>query len=90
MMCGTIQRTLRIKTMTDTKIKFYKVMAIPVLTHASETWAITGKEKQRVQTAEMNFLRHVSGYRLRDRMRNEHIRIELGIFSINDKIEERK
>ena len=44
-------------------MKFYKVMAIPVLTHASETCTVTGKEKQHILTAEMDFLRYVSGYR---------------------------
>ena len=54
-------------------------MAIPVLKYGSQTWTITGAEKQRIQTAEMNFLRYMSGYRLRDRMHNEHIRAELSI-----------
>ena len=71
-------------------MKFYKVIAIPVFTYASETWTITGNEKQHTQTAEVNFLRHVSGYRLRDRTRNEHIMAEPGIFSINEKREEKK
>ena len=48
------------------------------------------KEKQHIQTAEINFLRYMSGYYLRDRMRNGYIRVELGTFSINDKIEQRK
>ena len=45
-------------------------MVIPVHKYASETWTIGGKEKQGIQTAEMHFLRHLSGYRLRDLMHN--------------------
>ena len=55
MMCGKMQRTLRNKTRNDTKMKFYKLMAIPVLTgntysntYACETWTITEKEKQHI------------------------------------------
>lgn len=33
----TVQLTIRNKTKTDTKLKFYKVMAISVLPYASET-----------------------------------------------------
>ena len=43
-------------------------MAISVLTYASKTWMVTGKEKLHIQTTEMNFLRHMSGYCLRDQM----------------------
>lgn len=32
----------------------------------------------------------MSAYRLRDRVRNERIRVKLGIFSVNLRIEERK
>jgi hypothetical protein len=34
-MCGTIQRTLSQKTLQSTQLKFYKIMAVPMLTHAS-------------------------------------------------------
>ena len=36
-MCGTITRNLKEKTQLSTQIKFYKVMAVPVLMYGSET-----------------------------------------------------
>jgi hypothetical protein len=39
-MCGTIRRTLRQKTLQSTQLKFYKIMAVPMLTYASENWTI--------------------------------------------------
>ena len=35
-MCGAISRTLKGKTQFSTHIKFYKVMAVPVLMYGSE------------------------------------------------------
>ena len=38
MICGTIRRTLGKRVTPETQIKFYKTMAIPVLTYGCETW----------------------------------------------------
>ena len=42
--CGTIHRNLRNKTRPITRIKFYKTIAIPTLTYASDAWVMTKKE----------------------------------------------
>ena len=39
--CGTIHRTLKYKTRKDTKLKFYKTIAVPVALYGSETWALS-------------------------------------------------
>ena len=39
--CGAIHRTLKYKTMKETKLKFYKTMAVPVALYGSETWAVS-------------------------------------------------
>ena len=65
MICGTIQRTLGNKASKDTKIKFCKVMATPVLTYGSETWTMTRNDKRRVRTSEMKFLKKTKGCTLR-------------------------
>lgn len=44
------------------------------------------KKKLNTQTAKMNFLTRVISYRLKDRKRNDDIKIELDMFSINDKV----
>ena len=39
-MCGTISRTLKGKTQLSTQIKFYKMVAVPVLMYDSENWSL--------------------------------------------------
>jgi hypothetical protein len=58
----------------------------PTFTYGSEIWTLTKKQEARIETAEMNFLRSVAGYKRIDQMRNSKIREELKIFNLNDKI----
>ena len=51
-------------------------MVVTILTYASATWTITGKEKWL--------------YRLGGRKRIDDVRNELSIFSANNRMEERK
>ena len=86
MICGTINRSLKDKVRKETKLKLYKTMAVPMLLYGSETWVESKAEKSRIQAAEMRFLRRVKGCTRLDRFRNDDIRRELDIFSINRKI----
>lgn len=90
MMCGTIHRTLKNKTRKDTRIKFYKTMATPLLLYGSETWVNTKRIQNKIQSAEMTFLRRTKGCTRSDRFRNEDIREELHIFSMNGRIKEHR
>jgi len=65
-------------------MKFYKVVARPSLLHGSETWITTKKDMTRLETAEMRFLRSVTGYTRLDKIRSEVIRKELEISGIQD------
>jgi hypothetical protein len=38
----------------------------------------------------MKFLRYVAGYALKDQTRNDSIRQQLGIFNLNDRIQQNK
>ena len=53
-MCGTISRTLKGKTQL-TQIKFYKVLAVPVLMHGSENWSLNRSDKRKIEAAEMRW-----------------------------------
>jgi hypothetical protein len=88
-MCGTIKRTLTNKTRKDTQLKFYKVMAVPVL-YGCENWALNRVDRRKIETAEMKFLRRVAVYTLRDEVRNTAIREELQIFNVGERIQSRK
>jgi hypothetical protein len=46
--CRTIWRTLRQKTMWIIQLKFYKIMAVPMLTYASENWTINRSDKMKI------------------------------------------
>jgi hypothetical protein len=70
-------------------LKFYKVMAVPMLMYGSENWAMN-KAHRTVEAAEMKFLRYVAGYTLKDQVSYDNIRQQLGIFNINDRIRQNK
>ncbi|PSN31708.1 hypothetical protein C0J52_28469 [Blattella germanica] len=89
-MCGTIQRTLRNKTRKDTMMRFYNVLAVQLLTYGSDNWALNRSGRRRIETAEMRFLRRVSGHTLRDHIRNTTIREELHLYDLNEKIADMK
>jgi hypothetical protein len=69
-MCGTIKRTLINKTRKDAQLKFYKVMAVPVLLYGCVNWALNRVDRRKIETAKMKFLRRVAGYTLRDEESN--------------------
>jgi hypothetical protein len=61
----------------STQIKFYRVMAVPVLIHGSENWPLNRSDKRKIEAAEMRFLRPRAGYTLLDKKRSSDIREEL-------------
>jgi hypothetical protein len=45
---GLISRTLKKKTRKETNLKFYKIMAVPVLLYGSETWTPRNRNWNRI------------------------------------------
>jgi hypothetical protein len=86
-MCGTIRRTLRQKTLQSTQLKFYNIMAVPMLTYASKNWTINQSDKKKIESAEIKFL---AGYTLLDQKRSTDICSELKIFNLTERIEKQK
>jgi len=80
---GTIRKHTK-KTRTDTKMKFYQVVARPTLLYGSDTWVTTKRDMTRLEAAEMRFLRSVKGYTGLDKIRSEVIRKELETSGIQD------
>ena len=60
-MCGTLSRTLKGKTQLSTQIKFYKMMAVPILMYGSENWSVNRSDKRKIEAAEIRFLRPMTG-----------------------------
>jgi hypothetical protein len=88
MLCGTIHRTLKNKTKKETRLKFYKTVAVPALMYGCEIWVPTKKVQTRIQSTEMNFLRKTKGCTKLDHITNEMMRTELNIYPVNDTIEQ--
>jgi hypothetical protein len=42
---GTIKRTLAGKVKKETLLRFYKIMAIPILLYGSECWTLTKRQR---------------------------------------------
>jgi hypothetical protein len=47
--CGIIKRTLAGKVRKETLLWYYKIMAIPTLLYGSECWAVTKRQKGRLE-----------------------------------------
>jgi hypothetical protein len=60
------------------------------LLYGSEYWTLTKQQLQETEYSEMRFLRSVAGYRRIDKKRNTDIRQNLKIFSLGEKIRNRR
>jgi hypothetical protein len=67
------------KTRKETNLKFYNIMAVPVLLYGSETWTPRKRNWNRIQAAEMKYLITVKGCTRLDQIKNEDVRNEFGI-----------
>ena len=76
--------------MVQTKVKgeFYRTAIRPVLSYGSECWAIKKQQEHKMDVSEMKMLRWSSGYTLKDRIRNDHIRERVGVAPISEKMRE--
>jgi hypothetical protein len=61
-------------------------MAVSAGLYGSENCVLTRKKKNRIQAAEMRFLRSMMGVTRQDRLTNEAIRKTLNVNSLNDTI----
>ena len=58
--------------------------------YGSECWEIERQEKHKMDVAEMRMLRWMSGYTIKDRICNDHIRKRIGVATISDKMVENR
>ena len=56
------------------KLRLYRVLILPIATYASETWAITVNDENKLLVFEMQCLRSILGVSRLNRIRNEEIR----------------
>jgi hypothetical protein len=70
----------------ETKIKFCKTMALLIIIYLCENSVSIEDLRKRLQTAEMNYLRTVAGFRTSDKIRDD-TEAEVDIKYINDMME---
>ena len=76
------------KVQDKVKGKFYRTTIRPALSYGSECWAIKKQQEHKMDVSEMKMLRWSSGYTLKDRIRNDHIRERVGVAPISEKMRE--
>ena len=64
------------KTNKETKLRIHNIIAKAALKFGSEAWVLRKREEQRLEAAQMKFLRHLLGITKLDKENNQCIRGE--------------
>ena len=62
----------------ETKLRIHNITAKAALKFGSEAWVLKKKEEQRLEAAQMKFLRHLLGITKLDKEKNQCIREKTG------------
>jgi len=73
-----IRRHFGKQTNKETKLRIHNITAKAVLKFGSEAWVLKKREEQRLEAAQMKFLRHLLGIRKLDKEKNQCIRQKTG------------
>jgi len=84
---GIIKRTIFKKLRTESILKIYNTLVLPTFLYGSENWTLAALQRLRIEAAEMKLPRPLAGYTLYDHKTNDHIRRELRITVILDKLD---
>ena len=76
------------KIPTKLKTKLYTTVVRPVIFYGAKCWTTGVKEENILQKTEMRMLRKIKGVTVKDKMKSEDIRKELGVGSIKSKAKE--
>jgi hypothetical protein len=73
------------------KMRLFQALIVPIAIYGAESWTLSVEDNGRLEVFEMRCLRAILGVTLRDRIRNEDIRQQLGVKStITEVIRERR
>ena len=75
---GAIRRHFGKQMDKETKLRIHKVTAKAALKFGSEVWVLKKREEQRLEAAQMVFLRHLLGITKLDKEKNQRIRKKRG------------
>jgi hypothetical protein len=73
------------RNFTRTQLNVYKIVAVPILTYASENGIMNRSDKRIIKSAEMRFPRPVAEYTLLDQKRTTDISSEFKIFNTTER-----
>ena len=72
----------------ETKLRIHNITAKAALKFGSEAWVLRKREKQRLEAAQMKFLRHLLGITKLDKEKNQCIREKTGAQKIVKEIKQ--
>jgi hypothetical protein len=84
---GIIKRNFGKQMSNQTKLRIHNITAKTALKYGSETWMLNKRDKQRLEAAQMRFLRPLLGYTKLDRQRNVDVRERLRVQSMVEEIQ---
>ena len=87
---GAIRRHFGKQMNKETKLRIPNNTAKAALKFGSETWVLRKREEQRLEAAQMEFLRHLLGITKLDREKNQCIREKMGAQNIAKEIKQYK
>ena len=85
---GAIRRHFGKQMNKETKLRIHNITAKAALKFGSEAWVLKKREKQRLEAAQMKFLRHLLGITKLDKEMNQCIREKTGAQSIAKEIKQ--
>ena len=83
---GVIRRHFGKQMNKETKLRIRNITAKAALKFGSEAWVLKKREKQRLEAAQMKFLRHLLGITKLDKEKNQCIREKTGNKTIPEKV----
>ena len=72
----------------ETKLRIYNITAKAALKFGSEAWVLKKREEQRLEAAQMKFLRHLLGITKLDKENNQCIKEKTGAENIVKEIKQ--
>jgi hypothetical protein len=85
---GTIRRHFGKQVNKGTKLRIHNITAKAALKFGSEAWALKKREEQRLEAAQIKFLRHLLGITKLDKEKNQCIREKSGAQNIVKEIKQ--
>ena len=79
---GAVRRHFGKQMNKETKLRIHNNTAKAALKFGSEAWVLRKREEQRLEAAQMKFLRHLLGITKLDKVKNQGIREKMGAQNI--------